>query len=77
MLYLDQVQKVVQNSTHPMTAKTIAKRLNLKRKVVIASLLRLNRFHDKNIVKFSGYKMGKFVQSDRPQWFYEHDAVIV
>lgn len=68
MLFCDEVLEVVKGSIHPITAKTVARKLNLPKKVVIASLLTA-RFSDKNLNFIVRDPMN--IKRKRPIWVYK------
>lgn len=69
MLFCEEVISVVKSSEYPITARKVAKKLNIPRKTVNASLLSA-RFLDKNLVlvlRNPGNSKKK-----RPIWAYKN-----
>lgn len=49
MLYTQEVIDICKNSLHPLTCKTIAKKIGVSRKVTLASIYHVQKFIDPNI----------------------------
>ena len=68
MLFCDEVLEIVKASIHPITARKVARKLNLPNKVILASLLNA-RLEDKNLTLIIRDPMN--IKKKRPIWVYK------
>lgn len=69
MLYCEAVMEVIKNSSFPITARNISRKLNIQRRFVVASLMNMKRV-DKNLTM--SFMTPLNVVKKRPIWFYNN-----